>query len=61
MSHVDTLARLAPNIQEVSMDFLDEISGGGGTTTTTITGGKTTIQGGTVTNEGGKVVVVYHQ
>ncbi len=57
MNDISTLVRLSPHVQEVSLDFLDEVSGGKGTTVTN-TGGTTTIKSdGTVTISGGTTTV----
>ncbi|MGC1407671.1 MAG: hypothetical protein WA864_01845 [Acetobacteraceae bacterium] len=56
MNDISTLARLSPHVQEVSLDFLDEISGG--KTTISNTGGKTTVnKDGTVVVTGGTTTI----
>jgi hypothetical protein len=56
MNDISTLARLSPHLQEVSFDFLDEISGG--KTTVQNTGGTTTVKpDGTVTVSGGTTTI----
>ena len=54
MNDISTLARLSPHVQEISWDFLDEVSGGKPKVTTT---GTVTIKDGTITIKGGTTVV----
>jgi hypothetical protein len=54
MNEISTLARLSPHLEEISLDFLDEVSGGKTTiqttgTTTVAVDGTVTIKGGTTT------------
>lgn len=56
MNDISTLARLSPHVQEVSLDFLDEVSGG--KTSVTNTGGTTTVKtDGTVVVTGGVTTI----
>jgi len=54
MNDISTLARLSPHVQEISWDFLDEVSGGKPKVTTT---GTVTIKDGTITIKGGQTTV----
>ncbi len=56
MNDISTLARLSPHVQELSLEFLDEVSGG--KTSVVNTGGTTTVKpDGTVVVTGGGTTI----